>query len=101
MALTITNTNTITLLNILNKNSAAQSNTLLQLTTGKRINSGKDDPAGLIALANLNADNASITRPRHRHWFSSAGQARFAGCASQAQDRTDSNLKKLDLFPGA
>jgi len=65
MALTVTNTNTITLLNILNRNSAAQSNTLRQLSTGKRINSGKDDPAGLIALAGLNAEltavNASLT----------------------------------------
>ncbi len=65
MALTVTNTNTITLLNILNKNSAAQANTLKQLSTGKRINSGKDDPAGLIALENLNAEltavNASLT----------------------------------------
>jgi flagellin len=65
MALTITNTNTLALLNILNKNLAAQANTFKQLTTGKRINSGKDDPAGLIALQNLNAEltavNASLT----------------------------------------
>lgn len=60
MALTITNTNTIALINILNRNSAAQSNTLRQLTTGKRINSGKDDPAGLIALENLNAELTAI-----------------------------------------
>lgn len=65
MALTVTNTNTMTLLNILNKNNAAQSTTMKQLTTGKRINSGKDDPAGLIALQNLNAEltavNTSLT----------------------------------------
>jgi len=65
MALTVTNTNTIALLNILNRNSAAQANTLKQLTTGKRINSGKDDPAGLIAFSNLNAEltavNAALT----------------------------------------
>ncbi len=65
MALTVTNTNTLTLLNILNKNSAAQSDTFKQLTTGKRINAGKDDPAGLIALQNLNAEltavNTSLT----------------------------------------
>ena len=34
MALTITNTNTIQLLNILNKNTAAQSTTMQQLSTG-------------------------------------------------------------------
>ena len=56
MALTVTNVNTIQLLNILNKNSAAQSATLKQLATGKRINAGKDDPAGLIALSGLNAE---------------------------------------------
>ncbi|MDO8631463.1 MAG: flagellin [Phycisphaerales bacterium] len=65
MALTITNTNTLTLLNILNKNSVAQASTFKQLTTGKRINAGKDDPAGLIALQNLNAEltavNTSLT----------------------------------------
>ncbi len=65
MALTVTNTNTMSLLNILNKNSAAQSTTFKQLSTGKRINSGKDDPAGLIALQDLNAEltavNASLS----------------------------------------
>ena len=65
MALTVTNSNTITLLNILNRNSAAQASTFKQLTTGKRINAGKDDPAGLIALQDINAEltavNASLT----------------------------------------
>jgi flagellin len=65
MALTVTNSNTITLLNILNKNSAAQASIFKQLTTGKRINAGKDDPAGLIALLDINAEltavNASLT----------------------------------------
>jgi len=60
MALTVTNTNTIQLLNILNKNSAAQSTTIKQLTTGKRITSGKDDPAGLIALSGLNAELRAV-----------------------------------------
>lgn len=60
MALTVTNINTLKLLNILNQNQAAQSTTLTQLTTGKRINSGKDDPAGLIALSNLNAELTAI-----------------------------------------
>jgi|CXWL01.1.fsa_nt_gi flagellin len=65
MALTVTNSNTLSLLNILNKNSAAQANTFRQLTTGKRINAGKDDPAGLIALQDINAEltavNASLS----------------------------------------
>lgn len=66
MALTVTNTNTLTLLNILNRNTLDQSDTVRQLSTGKRINSGKDDPAGLIALQNLEAEltavNASLTQ---------------------------------------
>lgn len=60
MALTVTNTNTLSLLNILNRNSVEQSDTLRQLTTGKRINAGKDDPAGLIALSNLNAELTAV-----------------------------------------
>lgn len=60
MALTVNNTNTITLLNILSKTSAAQSNTLRQLSTGRRINSGKDDPAGLVAFASLNAELTAV-----------------------------------------
>lgn len=65
MALTISNTNTLTLLNTLTRNTASQNATMKSLTTGKRINSGADDPAGLIAVSGLNAEltavNASIT----------------------------------------
>ncbi len=61
MALTVTNTNTITLLNILNKNSIDMASTLKQLSTGKRINAGKDDPAGLIALSSLNAELTAVS----------------------------------------
>ena len=60
MALTINNTNTLTLLNILNQTTMEQSNTMRQLTTGKRINTGKDDPAGLVALASLNAEIIAV-----------------------------------------
>lgn len=60
MALTVTNTNTMTLLNILNQNTASQANTIKQLTTGKRINAGKDDPAGLIALSSLDTELTAV-----------------------------------------
>ena len=40
MSLTVTNTNTISLLNILNQNSLKESSLLTQLTTGRRINTG-------------------------------------------------------------
>ena len=60
MALTVTNTNTLTLLNIVNRTSAAQSNTLTQLSTGLKINRGADDPAGLIAMESLNAELTAV-----------------------------------------
>jgi flagellin len=65
MALTVTNTNTIALLNILNRTAAGQSESLTRLSTGYRINRGKDDPAGLIALRQFDSEltgvNAAIT----------------------------------------
>lgn len=65
MGLTLTNVNTLSLLNILNKTTADQSTSLTRLSTGSRINVGKDDPAGLIAVNSLQSEltnvNASIT----------------------------------------
>lgn len=60
MGLTITNTNTLQLLNILNRTSTDQSNTLQRLSTGRRINEGRDDPAGLIAVNNLSAELTAV-----------------------------------------
>lgn len=60
MGLTITNTNTLQLLNILNRTSQEQSSTLQKLSTGYRINSGRDDPAGLIAVNNLGAELTAV-----------------------------------------
>ncbi len=56
MGLTATNLNTLQLLNIVNKTSNAQSKALTQLSTGFRINKASDDPAGLIAVENFNAE---------------------------------------------
>lgn len=65
MGLTVTNTNTLSLLNILNRTSGEQSNSLTKLSTGSRINKGSDDPAGLIASrmldSELTAVNAALT----------------------------------------
>ncbi len=60
MAITIRNTSSMSLLNILNQHAKAQATTFMQLTTGKRINSGKDDPAGLIALSGINAELRAV-----------------------------------------
>lgn len=60
MPLTVTNSNSLALLGILNRTQAAQSRTLTQLSTGQRINAGKDDPAGLIAVKSLEAELRSV-----------------------------------------
>ncbi|MCG3136502.1 MAG: hypothetical protein HJJLKODD_00336 [Phycisphaerae bacterium] len=60
MGLTVTNTNTLNLLSILGQTERSQNNTLTQLSTGLRINRGADDPAGLIALKNLNAEITAV-----------------------------------------
>src|SRR5215467_7598566 len=60
MAITVTNVNSLSLLNILNKTTAAQNTTVQQLSTGFRINTGKDDPAGLIAARSLDNELASV-----------------------------------------
>ena len=60
MALTITNTNAINLLNILGRNSEAQATVSTQLSTGRRINAGKDDPAGLIVWESLKSELKAV-----------------------------------------
>ena len=60
MGLTVTNLNTMQLLNIVNRTSAKQSNVLTQLSTGFKINKASDDPAGLIAMENLSAELSSV-----------------------------------------
>jgi len=60
MGLTVTNVNTLQLLNIVNRTSNAQSDVLTQLSTGFRINRAADDPAGLIAADNLNAEITAV-----------------------------------------
>ena len=60
MAITVNNLNSLTLLNILNRTSFAQSNTLTQMSTGSRINAGRDDPAGLIAMRSLETELRAV-----------------------------------------
>jgi len=56
MGLTITSTNALSLLHIVNRRSDAQANVMLQLSTGLKINKASDNPAGLIAYEMLGAD---------------------------------------------
>jgi len=60
MGMTVTNINTLQLLGIVNRTSAAQSKALTQLSTGYRINKASDDPAGLIAMENFNAELTAV-----------------------------------------
>lgn len=60
MAITVTNINTLSLLNILTRTSDAQSTTLTRLSTGSRINTGKDDPAGLIAMRGMESEIVAV-----------------------------------------
>jgi flagellin len=60
MGLTVTNTNTLSLLNILNRTSADQANSLTRLSTGFKVNRGADDPAGLIAIQSLSAELTGV-----------------------------------------
>ncbi|MGE0480100.1 MAG: flagellin [Phycisphaerae bacterium] len=60
MGLTINNVNTLSLLNILNNTSEAQTGVIERLTTGRRINRGSDDPAGLIALKSLESELVAV-----------------------------------------
>src|SRR3972149_6250781 len=48
--------------NVLGRSNAALEQALNRLSTGLRINTGKDDPAGLIASENLRSDITSIKR---------------------------------------
>src|SRR3954465_8954416 len=57
------NTNVSSLIGqrVLNKNNQSLNTSLQRLSTGLRINSGADDPAGLIASENLKAEQTGIS----------------------------------------
>ena len=55
-----TNVNSLIAQRVLGQNNAAQSTSLERLSTGLRINRGKDDPAGLIASQNLRAEKEAL-----------------------------------------
>jgi flagellin len=57
-----TNVSSLIAQRVLKKNNDALSTSLERLSTGLKINSGKDNPAGLIASENLKAEQAGITQ---------------------------------------
>ena len=60
--MSVINTNVSSLIaqRALNQNQQALNTSLERLSTGLKINSGKDDPAGLIASQNLLAEQTGI-----------------------------------------
>src|SRR3954466_12598101 len=57
-----TNVSSLIAQRVLKKNNADLNTSLERLSTGLSINSGKDNPAGLIASENLRAEKAGITQ---------------------------------------
>lgn len=55
-----TNVSSLTAQRVLGQNNNSLSQSLSRLSTGLRINRGKDDPAGLIASENLRSEKAGI-----------------------------------------
>lgn len=57
-----TNVSSLIAQRVLGRNNASLNQSLERLSTGLRINSGKDNPAGLIASENLRAEKAGISQ---------------------------------------
>lgn len=57
-----TNVSSLVAQNTLGRSNSALNQALTRLSTGLRINTGKDDPAGLIASENLRSDITSIRK---------------------------------------
>ena len=57
-----TNVSSLIAQRVLNNNNSSLNKSLERLSTGLKINSGADDPAGLIASENLRAEKAGISQ---------------------------------------
>lgn len=90
MAITVSNLNSLSLLHILNRTSKLQANTFWQMSTGLRINAGKDDPAGLIAMCSLETEltavNAAISNNQRTDAMLNVADKSLAEVASLIDD---------------
>ena len=72
-----TNVSSLIAQRVLRKNNSSLNNSLARLSTGLKINTGADNPAGLIASENLRAEKAGIQQAidapsfHTEHWPSS------------------------------
>lgn len=92
MGLTVTNTNTTNLLNIVNATRARQANILTQLSTGFKINKGSDNPAGLIAMKSLEAELTAVNAAIDNDQRSDA----MLGVADNAMNEISSLLGEVE-----
>ncbi len=60
MGMTVNNLTSLSMLHLLNRTSQAQQETFTRMSTGYKINSGADDPAGLLALTQLDSEITSV-----------------------------------------
>jgi flagellin len=58
--MTINNLTTLSLLNVLSRTTQAQESVMSRMSTGRRINRGADDPAGLLSLTKLNSEVTGV-----------------------------------------
>ena len=96
--MSVINTNVSSLIaqQALSQNNAALSTSLQRLSTGLKINSGADDPAGLIASQNLQAEQTGIQTA-----ISNAGLAgNVIGTAEGGLNEVSSLLTQLQGLVG-
>lgn len=97
MAFSVNNTNTLLLLNVLNRTSAEQARSVQRLSTGRRINGGRDDPAGLIAIQSLDGELTATEAA-----LGSAQRANsFLGVADGAVKEISSLLSQVESLAAA
>lgn len=91
-----TNVSSLVAQRVLNKNNNDLNQSLQRLSTGLKINTGADDPAGLIASENLRAEQAGITQA-----IDNAGRANnVIGTAEGGLSEVSSLLTQLQSLVG-
>src|SRR3954466_747296 len=91
-----TNVSSLVAQNTLGRSNASLAEALTRLSTGLKINTGKDDPAGLIASENLRAEKTGISTA-----INNAGRAsNIVGTAEGGLNEVSSLLTELQGLVG-